>query len=66
VAEIINLRLARKKAARLLKDQAAQQNRATFGLSKSEKRAAQTLQTDQERKLDAHLLAGPSSRDADE
>lgn len=54
MAEIVNLRRARKERARRTKDETAQQNRLTHGRSKAERTltAAQTrLET---ARLDAH------------
>jgi len=42
MAEIVNLRMARKARARAEKDQQAQANRARFGQTKAERKARQT------------------------
>ena len=52
MAEIINLRLARKAKARTAKAQAAATNRASFGELKSAKAARQTEQLRAARALD--------------
>lgn len=43
MAEIVNLRQARKKKARAEKERVAEQNRVTHGRSKAERQHAQTL-----------------------
>lgn len=54
MAEIINLRMARKQKARAEKDVQAQQNRILFGRTKAEKlkQAAEKAQAD--RHIDGH------------
>ena len=52
MAEIINLRSARKARARAEKDSAAVANRRLFGQTKDEKRAAREAQARIDRTLD--------------
>ena len=52
MAEIINLRRARKAKARSDKDKAAAENRALHGRTKTERRAADAETTRTERTLD--------------
>jgi hypothetical protein len=54
MAEVINLRLARKARARADKAGQAQANRATFGESKAQRTARTTAQERQDRALDGH------------
>jgi hypothetical protein len=54
VAEIVNLRLARKQKARADRARAADENRAAFGHSRQERERAQRLAEQAERTLDGH------------
>ena len=54
VAEIVNLRLARKQKARADRARAADENRAAFGRSRQERERAQRLAEQAERTLDGH------------
>jgi hypothetical protein len=54
MAEIINLRQARKNKARADREARAAENRATFGRTKSEKKLTQAEQDMAVRRLDAH------------
>lgn len=54
MAEIVNLRLARKRKARSEKERAAEQNRISHGRSKAEKQSAKTLQEKSSAFLDSH------------
>lgn len=54
MAEIINLRTARKAKARAAKDDLAAQNRVKFGRTKAEKQAESAIKSLTERKLDSH------------
>jgi hypothetical protein len=54
MAEIINLRQARKNKARADKEARAAENRVTFGRTKSEKKLTQAEQDMAVRRLDAH------------
>ncbi len=54
MAEIVNLRLARKRKERSEKERAAEQNRISHGRSKAEKQSAKTLQEKSSAFLDAH------------
>lgn len=63
MAEIVNLRRRRKQAQRAVKDEAAAENRARFGLTKAE-RQAKTLESRRSgRMLDGHLREAPSESD---
>jgi len=52
MAEIVNLRRARKAKARAEKDKAADENRARFGRTKAEKTASRAEQDRAARRLD--------------
>lgn len=54
MAEIVNLRQARKAKARAEKDQAAEANRAKFGRTKAERDLQRKLSDKQNRDLDSH------------
>ena len=54
MAEIVNLRLARKKKARTDKEVRAAQNRVTFGRSKAERDAVEAESEIARRRLDQH------------
>lgn len=56
MAEIVNLRQFRKTKARTEKDKQADQNRLTFGRTKSEKTLTKTLNEKAERSLDQKKL----------
>lgn len=56
MAEIVNLRQARKAKARAEKDAAAAANRAKFGRSKAERTASDAEATRTARSLDGHRL----------
>jgi hypothetical protein len=60
MAEIINLRQARKKKARAEKEARAAENRVSFGRSKAEKKLTQAERDKAESHLDSH------KRDPDE
>ena len=59
MAEIINLRRARKQRARQDADKQAQQNRITFGRTKAERSLTQAERDKAGRTLDGHHLAPP-------
>lgn len=62
MAEIINLRLARKQKARLDKERLAQQNRAAHGRTKAEREAA-TVETARLREhVEAHRREPDSNK----
>jgi Domain of unknown function (DUF4169) len=63
VAEIINLRRARKLQERELKQAEAAQNRALFGRSKAEKRLIESERALADAHLDARRLAKPDGDD---
>jgi hypothetical protein len=54
MAEIINLRQARKNKARADKEARADQNRVTFGRTKAEKTLTKAEREMDQRRLDAH------------
>lgn len=54
MAEIINLRQARKQKARAEKEARADQNRTTFGRTKAEKELTKAEQDLAQRRLDSH------------
>jgi hypothetical protein len=54
MAEIVNLRQARKRKVRAGKDVEAAQNRATFGRTKAEKQKSSTEKTIAQKLIDAH------------
>ena len=55
MADIVNLRRARKARARVEKEAQAAQNRLSFGLSASERRAGDSARDKAERHIDEHL-----------
>jgi hypothetical protein len=59
MAEIINLRRARKTQKRREKEIEAEQNRLTFGRSKQDLKAQKAVQDLETRKLDAHRRETP-------
>jgi hypothetical protein len=54
MAEVVNLRRARKVRARQEKDAKAQENRVVFGRSKTERSLSAAKTQLDERRLDAH------------
>jgi hypothetical protein len=54
MAEIINLRKARKKKARAVKEAEAVENRAKFGRPKEDRSQSEAAKDLLDRKLDAH------------
>ena len=54
MAEIVNLRLARKKKARTDKELRASQNRVAFGRTKAERNLTKADRDIAERRLDLH------------
>lgn len=56
MAEIVNLRLARKRAARARKEREAERNRALHGMSKREKADANAKREAAARHLDGHRI----------
>ena len=59
MAEIVNLRRARKQRARQEAEQQAQQNRIAFGRTKAERSLTQAERDKAARTLDGHRLAPP-------
>ncbi|GGD92057.1 hypothetical protein GCM10011390_08490 [Aureimonas endophytica] len=56
MAEIVNLRQARKRAARAAKDAEAEANRRAFGTPRAVKHAAEQEKAREARHLDGHRL----------
>jgi hypothetical protein len=61
MAEIVNLRRARKQRERAAAEKQADQNRITFGRSKAERNLADARQEKAARALDGHRLKSPGS-----
>jgi hypothetical protein len=59
MADIVNLRQFRKTKARAEKESQAEQNRLTFGRTKTEKTLTKTLNDKAERALDQKKLDKP-------
>ena len=59
MADIINLRRARKAKARAEKEAEASENRARFGRTRREQMSTDATRDLQDRKLDAHRRDGP-------
>lgn len=59
MAEIVNLRRARKQRARQEAEQQAQQNRIAFGRTKAERNLTEAERDKAARTLDGHRLAPP-------
>lgn len=59
MAEIINLRWARKQRARQDADEQAQQNRIAFGRTKAERQLTKAERDKAARTLDGHRLTSP-------
>lgn len=57
MADVINLRLARKQKARAEKETVAAENRARFGRSAHERKLAATLEDKRTHTLDLHRRA---------
>ncbi|AOG08042.1 DUF4169 family protein [Bosea sp. RAC05] len=64
MAEIVNLRRARKQRARQDADKQAQQNRIAFGRTKAERSLTQAERDKAARTLDGHHLAPPDEEPA--
>lgn len=56
MADIVNLRQARKAKARVQKDKIAEENRALHGRTKAEKQSDKTAKTKITKHLDDHKL----------
>ena len=65
MAEVINLRQARKQKARTEKEAAAAANRVAFGRTKAEKRLTEARNEQAERRLDGHLRTDEDSTRTD-
>ena len=61
MSEIVNLRQARKQQARERQQAVAAENRLVFGLSKAEKRLAESERALAEANLDARRLMRPDA-----
>ena len=62
MSEIVNLRRARKRKNRELKETEAAQSRAVFGRSKAEKRLIESERALAEARLDARRLERPDGK----
>ena len=60
-ADVVNLRLARKRRDRNARGEAAAANRTAHGVSKADRKAARTVTDKAARALDAHVIEGPGS-----
>lgn len=60
MAEIVNLRRARKAKAKHEKDKIAEANRIAFGRTKSEKELSAARMTHDAKRLDGHKISEPS------
>jgi hypothetical protein len=58
MAEIVNLRRARKQRARQVAEKQAEQNRLTFGRSKAERLVTEAERDKAAQALDGHRLPG--------
>jgi hypothetical protein len=56
LADIVNLKLARKRRDRVEKEQQAEQNRQKFGRSKADRQTEAASKALESRKLDGHKL----------
>jgi len=56
MAEIVNLRMARKRAMRRSEEERAKRGRVSHGMSKSERALAKAEDLKLRRELDAHLI----------
>ena len=65
MAEVINLRQARKQKARTEKEAAAAANRVAFGRTKAGKRLTEARNEQAERRLDGHLRTDEDSTPTD-
>ena len=63
MAEIINLRKARKAKARAAKDEKAAENRAKHGVPKVERTLTEASKELLDRKLDAHRRDEPGEKE---
>ena len=59
-ADILNLRLARKRRDRAVKEEQAALNRTAFGRSKAEREHRRLLAEKDDRHLESHRLERPS------
>jgi hypothetical protein len=60
-AEIVNLRMARKRAGRVEKERQADANRALHSVSAIQRKAARAREELEQRRVDGHRLADPKS-----
>lgn len=65
-AEILNLRLARKRKARDERSRQADDNRQKFGLTKAQKQAAAHEKATLERTVENHRLVSPEAEEPDD
>ncbi|HEY0568097.1 MAG TPA: DUF4169 family protein [Xanthobacteraceae bacterium] len=62
MTKVINLRAARKRAARLQGEQRAAENRAQYGMSKAERLLVKSRGNKAERDLDVHRIENGEGR----
>lgn len=62
MAEIVNLRQARKAKNKQAKEAAAQANRVAFGRTKSERTLASARKSIETKRLDGHNLTVPEDK----
>ena len=65
-AEILNLRLARKRKARDERDRQAEDNRQKFGLTKAQRQIAAHEKVTLERTVENHRLDSPETVEPDD
>lgn len=58
---VVNLRMVRKRKLRAKKDKQAEQNRISFGRTKSEKKLTSRLNEKTQQELDLKKLSKPNS-----
>ena len=66
MAEIVNLRRARKQRARQDAEAQASQNRITFGRTKAERKLTEAQAAQTERTLEGHRLIGRDGKPRDD
>jgi hypothetical protein len=65
MAEIVNLRMARKQRSRANREVEAARNRAAFGRPASERKASKITASNEQNRLDAHLRDAPAKTGRD-
>lgn len=56
MAEVVNLRMARKRAARSKAESEAAENRVAHGIAKSERDRTETIREQADKKLEGHRI----------